>query len=80
MKKLLQFGEVVPQVLEDYRPNILCNYLFELAQLFHSFFEACTVLKAAPAVRESRLQLCDATARVLARGLGLLGIGVPEKM
>lgn len=79
-KKLLQFGEVVPQVLEDYRPNVLCTYLFELASTFHSFFEACPVLKAEGPVRGSRLALCDTTARVLAGGLGLLGIEVPERM
>lgn len=79
-KKLFQFGEVVPQVLDDHRPNVLCNYLFELASAFHSYFEACPVLKAEGAVRASRLALCDTTARVLAGGLGLLGIEVPERM
>ncbi len=79
-KKLFQFGEVLPQVLEDFRPNLLCNYLCELASTFHSFFEACPVLKSDGATRTSRLTLCDATARTLQRGLGLLGIEVPERM
>jgi arginyl-tRNA synthetase len=79
-KKLLQFGEVVPQVMDDYRPNVLCTYLFELASSFHSFFEACPVLKAEGDLRGSRLALCDTTARVLRTGLGLLGIEVPERM
>ncbi|MES2572066.1 MAG: arginine--tRNA ligase [Verrucomicrobiota bacterium] len=79
-KKLFLFGEVLPQVLVDYRPNILANYLFELASTFHGFFEACPVLKAEPAVRTMRLALCGITARVLARGLDLLGIDVPERM
>src|SRR6185503_18950183 len=39
-KKLTQFAEVVPQVLNDFRPNILANYLFELANNFHAFYEA----------------------------------------
>ncbi len=79
-KKITLFGEVVPTILDDHRPNLLCNYLFELAGTFHSFFEACPVLKVQDAVRNDRLTLCDATARVLKRGLGLLGIGVPERM
>ena len=79
-KKLLQFGEVLPLVLEDYRPNLLANYLYELASLFHSFFESCPVLKSEGATRSSRLALCDATARVLKQGLGLLGIEAPERM
>jgi arginyl-tRNA synthetase len=78
--KLLQFGEVLPQVLEDYRPNLLANYLFELANAFHTFYEACPVLKSEGTVREGRLVLCDNAARVLRTGLGLLGIGVPERM
>ncbi|PYK42869.1 MAG: arginine--tRNA ligase, partial [Verrucomicrobia bacterium] len=79
-KKLTQFAEIVPQVLNDFRPNILANYLFELANSFHTFYEACPVLKAEEPVRSSRLALCDLTARVLQRGLKLLGIDVPEKM
>lgn len=79
-KKLFQFGEVVPQVLDDHRPNQLANYLFELASTFHSFFEACPVLKAEAATRESRLLLCDTTARILQQGLALLGIEAPERM
>lgn len=80
VKRVLQFGEVLPLVLEDYRPNQLANYLYELASSFHGFFEACPVLKAEPAIRGSRLLLCDVTARVLKQGLMLLGIGAPERM
>lgn len=79
-KKLLGFGETVPAVLEDFRPNILTNYLYELANTFHAFYENCPVLKSEGSVRETRLALCDLTARVLGRGLELLGIGVPERM
>ena len=79
-KKLAQFAEAVPAVLEDFRPNLLANYLFELANDFHSFYEACPVLKAAEPTRSTRLALCTVTARTLARGLDLLGIEVPERM
>jgi arginyl-tRNA synthetase len=79
-KRLCQFAEGVPQVLNDFRPNILANYLFELANSFHTFYEACPVLKSEEPARGSRLALCDLTGRVLQRGLDLLGIKVPEKM
>ena len=79
-KRLCQFAEIVPQVVNDFRPNILANYLFELANSFHSFYEACPVLRSDEPVRASRLVLCDLTGRVLERGLDLLGIKVPEKM
>jgi arginyl-tRNA synthetase len=79
-KRLAQFAETVPQVLNDFRPNLLANYLFELANAFHAFYEACPVLKAEEPARSTRLALCKLTARTLQRALDLLGIDVPEKM
>ena len=79
-KRLCQFAEIVPQVLNDFRPNILANYLFELSNAFHTFYEACPVLKSEEPARSSRLALCELTGRVLQQGLDLLGIQVPEKM
>ena len=67
-KRVCQFAEIVPQVLNGFRPNILANYLFELANSFHAFYEACPVLKSEEPARSSRLALCDLTARVLQRG------------
>jgi arginyl-tRNA synthetase len=78
--KLCQFAEIVPAVLNDFRPNLLANYLYELANAFHAFYEACPVLKSEEPARSSRLALCELTGRVLAKGLELLGIKVPERM
>jgi len=77
---LVRFAEVLPTVIEEHRPNLLANYLLELARAFHSFYEACPVLKAEEATRTSRLALCELTSRVLSTGLGLLGIRCPERM
>lgn len=77
---LARFGEVVPTIVDDFRPNLLSNYVLELARAFHSFFEACPVLKADEPLRSSRLALCDLTSRTLKQGLYLLGIEVPERM
>jgi len=79
-KRVCQFAEVVPQVLNGFRPNILANYLFELANSFHAFYEACPVLKSEEPARSSRLAICELTGRVLQKGLELLGIKAPEKM
>ena len=79
-RMLSRFAEILPTVLDDYRPNVLTTYLLELARAFHSFFEACPVLKAEGDVRQSRLTLCYATANTLKLGLSLLGIPAPEKM
>ena len=59
---------------------LLANYLFDLARAFHSFYEACPVLKSEGTVRHSRLALCELTARTLKHGLGLLGIQLPDRM
>jgi arginyl-tRNA synthetase len=79
-KHLLNFGLTLEAVAEEYRPNFLCNFLFELAGKFTGFYENCPVLKTEGAVRESRLTLCDLTARVLQQGLDVLGIDVVEQM
>ncbi|MEU6412063.1 arginine--tRNA ligase [Microbispora sp. NPDC046933] len=79
--QLLGFGSVVAAVAELSEPHRLCNYLFDLAQAFTSFYESCPVLKAEEeSVRQSRLALSALTLRVLLRGLDLLGIEVPERM
>ncbi|MCG8450201.1 MAG: arginine--tRNA ligase [Pirellulales bacterium] len=78
---LLRFSEALEKVVADYRPNHLTAYLFELASIYSGFFENCPVLKAkSEAVRNSRLLLCDLTARTIARGLNLLGIETVERM
>jgi arginyl-tRNA synthetase len=79
-KHLLNFGLVLEAAADEYRPNFICNYLYELAGKFTSFYENCPVLKAEPAERASRLALCDLTARVLKQGLEILGIEVIEQM
>jgi arginyl-tRNA synthetase len=80
-KYLLNFGLTLEAAAEEFRPNYLCNYLFELAVHFSRFFENCPVLKAEDeATRQSRLALCDLTARVLKQGLATLGIETVEQM
>jgi arginyl-tRNA synthetase len=79
--ELLDFGTAVVHAGETLQPHRLCGYLYELATAFTAFFETCPVLKAPDeATRASRLALCEHTARVLARGLDLLGIAAPERM
>jgi len=79
-RHLLNFGLVLEAVAEEYRPNFLCNYLYELAGYFTGFYENCPVLKSEAEQRASRLALCELTARVLKQGLNVLGIEVLEQM
>lgn len=80
--KLMRFSEIIEQVAEDAFPHILCNYLYELASLFMSFYEACPILKdgVEENIKLSRLQVSKATADTLHLGLSLLGIETMEKM
>ena len=79
-KYLLNFGQTLEAAAEEYRPNFLCNYLYELAGKFTSFYENCPVLKSEGATRESRLALCNLTAKVLKQGLNTLGIETLDQM
>ncbi len=79
-RHLVNFGFVLETVAEEYRPNYLCNYLYDLAGHFTRFYEHCPVLKAAAPERGSRLALCEATGQVLKQGLEVLGIETLEQM
>jgi arginyl-tRNA synthetase len=77
---LLRLQETLEQAAADGLPHLLCGYLYELATLFMRFYEACPILNATPAQRDSRLLLCRRTARTLRTGLHLLGIATVERM
>lgn len=78
--KLAHFAETVEGVASECYPNMLCAYLYSLAETFMRFYETCPVLKAEDPVRQSRLLLCQGTARTIRTGLGLLGIETVERM
>jgi arginyl-tRNA synthetase len=79
--RILRLPEVLEFAALEYKPNVLTDYLFELANTFSTFYEECPVLKAESADRrDSRLALCDLTGRTLKFGLDLLGIDVVERM
>jgi arginyl-tRNA synthetase len=78
--ELLGFATVLSQVAETLEFHKLTGYLYTLASTFTTFYEKCPVLRADEPSRTNRLVLCDLTARTLARGLDLLGIGAPQRM
>ena len=80
--KLLQLEDVVDAVISECTPNLLCNYLYELASLYMSFYEACPILKEgiSDEVKASRLALCKVIADTLKQGLDILGIEVMDRM
>ncbi len=80
--KLLQFSEVIDQVAREALPHLLCTYIYDVASLYMTFYEACPILKEgiSPELRDSRLRLCHLVARTIEQGLDLLGIEVMERM
>ena len=79
-KHLLAFGLALESVAEECRPNLLCNYLYDLSGLFSQFWQSCPVLKAEEPQRASRLALCDLVSRVLKTGLEALGLETTDRM
>ena len=78
MKKFLEFEEILDRASRQLKPNLLCNYAFELATIFSKFYENCKVIGS---YEESfRLKLIEKTKDLLETCLDLLGIEVPEKM
>jgi arginyl-tRNA synthetase len=79
--RLLGFDTAIGDTIERFSPHRLCAYLYDVASAFTAFYESCPVLRAEDeTTRLSRLAICDLTARVLERGLGLLGIDAPVRM
>jgi arginyl-tRNA synthetase len=79
--RLLLYPSVIRDVARSLEPHRLCNYLYELANAYSTFYQHCPVLRADDAdVGRSRLHLSDLVRRVLADGLGLLGIEAPDRM
>jgi arginyl-tRNA synthetase len=81
MRYLLHYGEYVELAASEYKPNLLCNYLYELASLFNRFYQEVPVLQEKDEQLQTfRINLITATAQVIRNGLFLLGIEAPEIM
>jgi arginyl-tRNA synthetase len=78
--KLAMYPSAVKKAAQSYRPCVLADYLYELSQLYSSFYQRVPFLKAEEGVRESRIRICSIVAKVLSQGLGILGIEAPERI
>jgi arginyl-tRNA synthetase len=78
---ILRFQESLDAAADEYKPSVITSYLWDLAKSYSSFYQECPVLKAgSPELRQSRLVLCDLTARTIKLGLYILGIETVERM
>ncbi|MBI4089106.1 MAG: arginine--tRNA ligase [Candidatus Levybacteria bacterium] len=78
LRALNRFSEVVEEAGEKFAPNILCNYLFNLAQKFNLFYQKCKIISSEN--QDFRLELTQTVGQTLKNGLNLLGISAPERM
>lgn len=78
--QILRFQDAVVRAAQTCKPNALADYLFALSQTYSSFYQRFPILKAEPALRDSRARLCSLVENRLKEGLGLLGIVAPERI
>jgi len=78
LRLLVHFPEVVEEAEENFAPNLLCNYLFELSQKFNNFYQKHKIIGSKN--EDFRLSLTSAVGQILKTGLYLLGIESPRKM
>ena len=79
--ELLRFPQTVVKSYESYRPNIIADYLFDIAKLFNNFYNSNSILKEEnKKVMDARILLAEKTAFILKEGLGLLGINTVDRM
>ncbi len=80
IKKLEEFPLILQHSASTYKPYLLANYVFELAQLFNEFYHKYNILKEDENIKKARILLIFCIQQVLENGLKLLGIEAPEKM
>jgi len=80
LRYIYRFPEAVEVAAGSYSPNLICNYLFELAQRFNSFYDKAPIIKADEKIRPLRLLLTSAVGQVVKNGLTILGIETPERL
>lgn len=81
IRRLSDFPSVVREAGRSYSPALIANYIYDLVKEYNQFYHDCSILKEEDAAKRSmRLELSAVTADVIRRGMGLLGIKVPERM
>ncbi len=80
VRKIAEMPEMINEAAKDYSPAMLTRYATELAQVYHKFYDSCSVKDAEKAVKLSRLALCEAARTALRNVLTLLKVDAPEKM
>ena len=80
IKKIEEYTEEVDRAAAEYAPQRIARYAYDLASLFHSFYNKCRIMGVEPSLAEARLALVDVAAHVIRHSLGILGVSAPNKM
>ena len=80
IKKLGEYPELIAAAAKERAPHRLAHYVYELASLFHSFYNQCRILGVETEVQQARLLLVIAVSHVLKHALNILGVSAPERM
>ena len=80
IKKIAEYPEVIARAARDYAPQQIARYSYDLAALFHSFYNKCRIMGVGAELGEARLALVQVTAHVIRHSLGILGVSAPEHM
>lgn len=80
IKKIEEYAEEIEKAAKEYAPQRIARYAYELAGLFHSFYNKCRIMGVDAGLAEARLALVTVTAHVIRHSLGILGVSAPEKM
>ena len=80
IRKLALLPSEITDAAKEYNPSVVTRYVYELAQLFHKFYDTCKIKGEADDVVKSRLALCTAVKTVIKNMLDLLKVEAPEKM
>jgi len=78
--RLARHADAVLDAAAQEKPSLLADHLYDLSQVYSSFYQNVPFLKADAGLRESRVRLCDLAAKILRHGLSLLGIDTPERI
>lgn len=80
IKKIEEYPEEIERAAKDYAPQRIARYSYDLASLFHSFYNKCRIMGVETKLAEARLALVTVTAHVIKHSLGILGVSAPERM
>ncbi|MCX7956003.1 MAG: arginine--tRNA ligase [Patescibacteria group bacterium] len=80
LRKIYQFSEIVLKSAENYSPNFIANYLYELASDYNLFYQKYPIIKTEEKTKKRRILITLAVANIIKKGLELLGIKTVEKM